>query len=327
MRVAPIVFFLLLDQAREQNERQSFKDLPHSLPQYPGRGYHNWGRPLPPHPQALWARRSSWNSLGRCHPCSSSSPSASPAFTSTSVRPFFEYGLADFGGVVGGSLRIRGPRASSPRRHLHSIHTDEEESLLSPPASHSLHPPCTLLPGHFVPRRDRRALSLELPHLLQVPALPSHHLLPPVAFHVHHRQKSFSGGVELSGGGGLGSLSGDLHQDCNGKTPLSQLLQPRPRHSSEQAEILNQQSHLVTDVFPQVNARIKNQEDLDDDLDYVRSLKLHVGGITKRLWKKEKFHFRVGTLKMPTISGINNYKNFYTRSNLRLCCTRFSSTL
>uniref|UniRef100_H2T0F2 Calcium voltage-gated channel subunit alpha1 I n=1 Tax=Takifugu rubripes TaxID=31033 RepID=H2T0F2_TAKRU len=94
----------------------SFKSLPHSLPQYPG--YHNWGRPLPPHPQALWARRSSWNSLGRCRPCSSSSPSASPAFT---PRPFYEYGLADLGGVVGGSLRIRGPRASSPRQTHHSF--------------------------------------------------------------------------------------------------------------------------------------------------------------------------------------------------------------
>lgn len=138
-----------------------------------------------------------------------------------------------------------------------------------------------MLPGHFVPRRDRRALSLELPHLLQVPphlAPPSRHLLPPVAFHVHQRQKSFSGAVAFSSGGGLGSLSGlgDVHQDCNGKTPLAQLLQPRPRHSGEQAEILNQQSHLATDVFPQVNARIKNQEDLDDDLDYVRSFKSHL---------------------------------------------------
>uniref|UniRef100_H3D515 Calcium voltage-gated channel subunit alpha1 I n=1 Tax=Tetraodon nigroviridis TaxID=99883 RepID=H3D515_TETNG len=145
--------------------------LPSFSPQYPGRGYHNWGRPLPSHPEALWARRSSWNNLGRCRPCSSSSPS------------------------------------------------DEEESLLSPPASHSLLSPCTMLPGHFVPRRDRRALSLELPHLLQVPLHPS---LPPRG-------------------------PGDLHQDCNGKTP---------------------QSHLATDVFPQVNPRIKNQEDLDDDLDY-----------------------------------------------------------
>uniref|UniRef100_A0A3Q3EKE0 Calcium voltage-gated channel subunit alpha1 Ia n=1 Tax=Labrus bergylta TaxID=56723 RepID=A0A3Q3EKE0_9LABR len=30
--------------------------------------YQTWGRPLPPQPQALWARRSSWNSLGGCRP-------------------------------------------------------------------------------------------------------------------------------------------------------------------------------------------------------------------------------------------------------------------
>lgn len=143
-----------------------------------------------------------------------------------------------------------------------------------------------MLPGHFVPRRDRRALSLELPHLLQVPPHPSHHLLPPVAFHAHQRQKSFSGGVAFGGGGGLVSLGGglgDLHQDCNGKTPLSQLLQPRPRHSNEQAEALVPQRHLATDVFPQVNARIKNQEDLDDDLDYVRSFSLHAGRVQEEI--------------------------------------------
>lgn len=253
-----------------------------TLSQYPGRGYHNWGRPLPPHPQALWARRSSWNNLGRCRPCSSSSPSTSPAFTSTSARPFYGYGLAGLGGVVGGSLRIRGPRASSsPHRHLHlhNVHPDEEESLLSPPPSQSLHPPGPILPGHFVPRRDRRALSLELPNLLQVPGphhppLPSHHLLPPVAFHVHQRKKSCSGGMMISGGGGLGGV----HQDCNGKTPLSQLLQPPPRHPTEQAEGLNPQSQLMTDVFPQVNNRSKDREDLDDDTDYVSHFLLCVGG-------------------------------------------------
>uniref|UniRef100_A0AAQ6A9W2 Ion transport domain-containing protein n=1 Tax=Amphiprion ocellaris TaxID=80972 RepID=A0AAQ6A9W2_AMPOC len=145
------------------------------LSQYPGRGYHNWGRPMPPQPHALWARRSSWNSLGGCRPCSSSSPSSSPAFTPTSARPFYGYGLGGLGGVVGGSLRIRGPRASSsPHRHLHHVQPDEEESLLSPPAvaPHSLHLPHPMLPGCFVPRRDRRALSLELPHLLQVPGAP-----------------------------------------------------------------------------------------------------------------------------------------------------------
>ncbi|XP_044036377.1 voltage-dependent T-type calcium channel subunit alpha-1I isoform X3 [Siniperca chuatsi] len=242
---------------------------------YSGRSYHNWGRPLPPHPQALWARRSSWNSLGGCRPCSSSSPSASPAFTPTSARPFYGYGLGGLGGVVGGSLRIRGPRASSsPHRHLHHVQPDEEESLLSPPAvaPRSLHFPHPMLPGHFVPRRDRRALSLELPHILQVPGpphppLPPHHPLPPITLHAHHRKKSFSGG---GSGGGLDSLSGlgGVHQDCNGKTPLSQLLQPPPRHPTEQAGGANPQSQLMAEVFPQVNTRSKDREDLDDDIDY-----------------------------------------------------------
>lgn len=253
------------------------RNLSHSLSQYPARGYHNWGRPLPPHPQALWARRSSWNSLGGCRPCSSSSPSATPAFTPTSARPFYGYGLAGLGGVVGGSLRIRGPRASSsPYRHFHHILPDEEESLLSPPASQSLHPPRPILPGHFAPRRDRRALSLELPNLLQAPGppqppLPSHHLLPPMTFHVHQRKKSFSGGTVISGGGGLDSLGGlgGVHQDCNGKTPLSQLLQPPPRLHTEPAEGPKPQSQLMADVFPQVNTRSKDREDLDDDIDYV----------------------------------------------------------
>ncbi|XP_041813433.1 voltage-dependent T-type calcium channel subunit alpha-1I [Chelmon rostratus] len=247
---------------------------------YPGRGYHNWGRPLPPHPEALWARRSSWNSLGGCRPCSSSSPSASPAFNPTSARPFYGYGLGGLGGVVGGSLRIRGPRASSsPHRHLHHVHPDEEESLLSPPAAapQSLHLPHPVLPGHFVPRRDRRALSLELPHLLQVPGpphppLPSRHPLPPMTLHAHQRKKSCSGGMVISGGGGggldsLGGLGG-VHQDCNGKTPLSQLLQPPPRHPTEPAGGANPQSQLMAEVFPQVNTRSKDREDLDDDTDY-----------------------------------------------------------
>lgn len=76
------------------------------------------------------------------------------------------------------------------------------------------------------------------------------------------------------GGGGdggldsLGSLRG-VHQDCNGKTPLSHLLQPPPRHQTEQAAERNPQSQLMADVFPQVNARSKEREDLDDDIEYV----------------------------------------------------------
>ncbi|XP_074552345.1 voltage-dependent T-type calcium channel subunit alpha-1I isoform X6 [Halichoeres trimaculatus] len=242
---------------------------------YPGRAYHNWGRPLP---QALWARRSSWNSLGGCRPCSSSSPTASPVLTPPPSRPFYGYGLAGLGGMVGGSLRIRGPRASSsPHRHIHGAHPDEEESLLSPPAvaPPSLHLPHPVLPGHFVPRRDRRALSLELPNLLQVPGPPHpppppHHPLPPMTLHTPHRKKSFSGGVVISGGGGLDSLGvlAGIHQDCNGKTPLSMHLQPPQRSQSEQAGGANPPSQLMADVFPQVNTRSKNQEDLDDDIDY-----------------------------------------------------------
>lgn len=174
--------------------------------------------------------------------------------------------------MVGGSLRIRGPRASSsPHRHLHHhVHPDEEESLLSPPAvaPRPRHLPHPMLPGHFVPRRDRRALSLELPHMLQVPGpqhppLPPHHPLRPMTLHAHHRKKSFSGGIDSLGG------LGGVHQDCNGKTPLSQLLQPPPRHPTEQAGGANPQGQMMAEVFPQVNTRSKDREDLDDDIDYV----------------------------------------------------------
>lgn len=78
----------------------------------------------------------------------------------------------------------------------------------------------------------------------------------------------------ISGGvGGLESLGGlgGAHQDCNGKTPLSQLLQPPPKHSTEQFEGSNPQSQLMADVFPQLNTRSKDQEELDDDIDYVSS--------------------------------------------------------
>lgn len=245
--------------------------------QYPGRGYHSWGRPLAPHPQALWGRRSSWNSLGGGHPCSSSSPSSSPAFTLTSPRPIYGYGLAGVGGVVGGSLRIRGPRASSSPHRRHAL-KDEEESLLSPPlvAHHPLHLPHPSLPGHFGPRRDRRALSLELPHVPHAPPhppRPPHHPHHPVTFREHPKKKNFSVGTAISGGGRgeLGSLGGlgGVHQDCNGRTPQSQLLQPPQRHQAEQVGGANHQSQLLAEVFPQVNTRSKDREDLDDETDYV----------------------------------------------------------
>uniref|UniRef100_A0A8C6LAW9 Calcium voltage-gated channel subunit alpha1 Ia n=1 Tax=Nothobranchius furzeri TaxID=105023 RepID=A0A8C6LAW9_NOTFU len=130
------------------------------------RGYHNWGRPLPPQPHPLWTRRSSWSSLGG-RPCSSSSPTASPGYTPTSTRPFYAYGLGGFGGVVGGSLRVRGPRASSsPHHHLfHHIQPDEEESLLSPP--NCLRLPHPEFHGCIASRRDRRALSLDKMRLIR----------------------------------------------------------------------------------------------------------------------------------------------------------------
>lgn len=77
----------------------------------------------------------------------------------------------------------------------------------------------------------------------------------------------------ISGGGvgGLDSLGGlgGVHQDCNGKTPLSQHLQPPPRHHTEHSGGANPQSQLMADVFPQVNTRSKDREDLDDDIEYV----------------------------------------------------------
>ncbi|KAM4535243.1 voltage-dependent T-type calcium channel subunit alpha-1I isoform 4-T4 [Fundulus diaphanus] len=234
---------------------------------YTGRGYHNWGRPLPPHPHPLWARRSSWSSLGG-RPCSSSSPSASPAFTPTSARPFYGCGLGGLGGVVGGSLRIRGPRASSSPHHHHHIQTEEEESLLSPPATapHCLQLPHPKLHDYFAARRDRRALSLELPHTLQCSAETpqQHYALPPLNLHAHHRKKSLSGGLVISTSGDLEGI----HQDCNGKTLLSHLLLPPSRRSMEPGGGTNPQSHLMTAVFPQVNTRSKDREDLDDDIEY-----------------------------------------------------------
>uniref|UniRef100_A0A8C9WCX2 Calcium voltage-gated channel subunit alpha1 I n=1 Tax=Scleropages formosus TaxID=113540 RepID=A0A8C9WCX2_SCLFO len=114
-------------------------------------------------------------------------------------------------GMGGGSLRARSPR----------FHVGEHESLLSPPPP-PLHP---LLSRRFPPRRDRRALSLELPELRQVPrsAVPA-----------FTRKKS------LSGGQGSPAQAGD-HQDCNGKTPS-----PQP--------------HLLGEVFPQLNTRKERRE-------------------------------------------------------------------
>ncbi|XP_029948747.1 voltage-dependent T-type calcium channel subunit alpha-1I-like [Salarias fasciatus] len=180
--------------------------------------YHNWGRPLPPH--SGWSRRSSSNSLGRR-----------------------SYG---FGGAppVGGSLRVRSTR--SPHSYTYAA---EQESLLSHPhhphhplASHHAPPPPLFLSRHFSGRRDRRALSLELPEVLRAGGQP-----PPV--HIESGRRSGSGtGGSITGGSGTGSGLGVDHRDCNGKAP-------------------GPHTQLMTDVFPQVNAR-KDRADLDEETDY-----------------------------------------------------------
>uniref|UniRef100_A0A8B9JYP3 Calcium voltage-gated channel subunit alpha1 Ib n=1 Tax=Astyanax mexicanus TaxID=7994 RepID=A0A8B9JYP3_ASTMX len=143
-----------------------------------------------PHPQSAWSRRSSWNSLGR----------------------------SSRGLTVGGSLRVRGPHS----------HPAERESLLPPPPQLS-HPP-PLLSRRLPPRRDRRALSLELPERFQLPGPPLQR--PPLT-----RMKSF----------GVDHGSGE-HQDCNGKTP-------------------GLRAPLLSEVYPQLNAR-KDRPHLDEETDY-----------------------------------------------------------
>ncbi|XP_027874293.1 voltage-dependent T-type calcium channel subunit alpha-1I-like [Xiphophorus couchianus] len=181
--------------------------------------YHNWGRPFPP--QSGWSRRSSSNSLGRR-----------------------TYG---FSGAppVGGSLRVRS--TCSPYSYHHA---SEQESLLSHPlhSHHSHHPlpPPMFLSRHFGGRRDRRALSLELPELLrtggQAPAP------PPIQLPDHGRKSGPGAAGSLTGGSGAGSGLGVDHRDCNGKAS-------------------GHHNHLMTDVFPQVNAR-KDRADLDEETDY-----------------------------------------------------------
>ncbi|XP_041640069.1 voltage-dependent T-type calcium channel subunit alpha-1I-like [Cheilinus undulatus] len=185
--------------------------------------YHNWGRPFPP--QSAWSRRSSSNSLGRR-----------------------SYG---FGGapLVGGSLRVQSTR--TPHSYTYAA---EQESLLShPPHSHHphpphhAHPPPHFLSRHFSGRRDRRALSLELPELLRAGGQGQAPCLPPV--HPESGRRSGSGaGGSITGGSTAGSGLGVDHRDCNGKTP-------------------GPNTHLIAEVFPQVNPR-KGRADLDEETDY-----------------------------------------------------------
>ncbi|XP_023189639.1 voltage-dependent T-type calcium channel subunit alpha-1I-like [Xiphophorus maculatus] len=204
----------LMSLGRSSLERRSL-----SLRHGRSSNYHNWGRPFPP--QSGWSRRSSSNSLGRR-----------------------TYG---FSGAppVGGSLRVRSTR--SPYSYHHA---SEQESLLSHPlhSHHSHHPlpPPMFLSRHFGGRRDRRALSLELPELLrtggQAPAP------PPVQLPDHGRKSGSGAAGSLTGGSGAGSGLGADHRDCNGKAS-------------------GHHNHLMTDVFPQVNAR-KDRADLDEETDY-----------------------------------------------------------
>nr|XP_057916779.1 voltage-dependent T-type calcium channel subunit alpha-1I-like isoform X2 [Doryrhamphus excisus]XP_057916854.1 voltage-dependent T-type calcium channel subunit alpha-1I-like isoform X2 [Doryrhamphus excisus] len=135
-----------------------------------------------------------------------------------------------FGGapLVGGSLRVHSTR--TPYSHTHA---PEQESLLSRPPQH--HPPQAglFLSRHFAARRDRRALSLELG---QPPCL------PPVNTDSVKRSPA---GASITEGSGTGSGFGAHHRDCNGKTPGAHSL-------------------LMSDVFPQVNAR----KDLEEETDY-----------------------------------------------------------
>ncbi|XP_078799389.1 voltage-dependent T-type calcium channel subunit alpha-1I isoform X1 [Oryzias latipes] len=149
-----------------------------------------------------------------------------------------------FGGIpqVGGSLRVQSTRF--PHSYAYS---SEQESLLS----HSQPPPLPLHPApaslflsrHFGGRRNRRSLSLEFPELLRAGGQPPHIQNP------DSDKKTGSGAWgSLRGGSGTGSGLGVDHRDCNGKAPSTH-------------------NHLMTNVFPQVNAR-QDRADLDEETDY-----------------------------------------------------------
>ncbi|XP_053711264.1 voltage-dependent T-type calcium channel subunit alpha-1I-like isoform X2 [Synchiropus splendidus] len=189
-----------------------------SLRRYRTSNYHNWGRPF--HPQSVWSRRSSSYSLGRR-----------------------SYG---FGGapLVGGSLRVHS--TASPYA---CTYTAEQETLLSH-KPHPLHP----LPPHHPPpaarflsrqygaRRDRRALSLDLPELFQAGGQ-----LQQNSQNTERWTGSGAGG-SINGGSIHGSGFGVDHRDCNGKAPGPHI-------------------QLMKEVYPQVNAR-KDRADLDEETDY-----------------------------------------------------------
>lgn len=63
------------------------------------------------------------------------------------------------------------------------------------------------------------------------------------------RRSGSGAGGSIAGGSGAGSGFGMEHRDCNGKAP-------------------GPHTHLMAEVFPQVNAR-KDRADLDEETDYV----------------------------------------------------------
>lgn len=150
-----------------------------------------------------------------------------------------------FGGapLVGGSLRVHSSR--TPYSYPQPA---EQVSLLSqPPQPHrppNPHGPPTA--GLLLSRRDRRALSLELPELFR--AAGQGGCPPPVGAKVDSGKRSRG---SVAGASGTGSGVGTDHRDCNGKAP-------------------GLHGRLMVDVFPQVNAR-KERVDLDEESDYVSS--------------------------------------------------------
>lgn len=133
----------------------------------------------------------------------------------------------------------------TPNSHTYAA---EQESLLShPPQAHYAlppnHPPRPLfLSRRFAARRDRRALSLELPELLRAGRQPGGLAEP-------GRRTGSGAGASVHGGSVSGSGLGGDHRDCNGKAP-------------------GPHTCLITEVFPQVNAR-KDRADLEEETDYV----------------------------------------------------------
>lgn len=141
----------------------------------------------------------------------------------------------------GGSLRVRGT-SSRPYPSEHESLLAPHPSLPHPSHPHLAHlPPPLLLSRRYPHRRDRRALSLELPQLLLMPASsgsPLSQQYPQQQTHLPLPLKKTSSREKAAG----------EHQDCNGKAPAGPL------------------APLLGEVFPQVNSR---KGELEEEVDYV----------------------------------------------------------